>query len=239
MYLSGPGNADGHSQTPAAATVIRASATSAEELVLLDALRGGDEAAFTILVHRYHASLQRVARMYVHNPALAEEVVQDTWVGVLQGLDTFEPRATLKTWIFRILMNRARTMAQREGRSIPFSAAWDAQSADDEPAVDPSSFRSADEGGAWTGWWLSPPGDWGSTPEEVLLRSEAQTYLLAAVAELPANQREVLTLRDIEGMTSEEVCNVLGITEINQRVLLHRARAKVRQALERYIREER
>lgn len=229
----------GSSQQQGVAAPTTTRPVNLEDVALLDALRQGDETAFTTLVNRYNASLYRVARMYVHNPGLAEEVVQDTWIGVLQGLGTFEPRATLKTWIFRILMYRARTIAQREGRSIPFSAAWDVQSADDEPAVDPGQFRASEADGGWVGWWLSPPGDWGSSPEEVLLRAETQTYLKEAVTGLPPSQREVLTLRDIEGMSADEVCNILGITEINQRVLLHRARSKVRQALDRYMKQER
>lgn len=213
--------------------------TSPDDLALLQALRAGDEAAFTTLVSRYNPSLLRTALLYVHDRAVAEEVVQDTWIGVLNGIDRFEPRATLKTWIFRILINRAKTSAQREGRSIPFSATWDAQAAPDEPAVDPDRFRAADTPAAPAGWWASPPRQWSASPEEFLLAAETRAYLRQAIAALPPSQREVLTLRDIEGLMSDEICNILGITEINQRVLLHRARAKVRHALERYITQER
>ena len=205
---------------------------------LLAALRMGDEAAFIMLVKRHHASLLRLALVYSRNRAVAEEVVQDTWLGVLNHLDTFEPRASLKAWIFRILVNRAKTSAQREGRAIPFSAGWDAQEEGDEPAMPADRFQPDDPASARPGWWASPPRDWGASPEEALLASETRSYLQSAIATLPASQREVITLRDIEGLPSAEVCNILGVTEINQRVLLHRARAKVRQAVERYFSQE-
>lgn len=211
---------------------------SQEEIALLSALRSGDEAAFTTLVSRYNPSLLRTALLYVHDRAVAEEVVQDTWIGVLNGIERFEPRASLKAWIFRILINRAKTSAQREGRSIPFSATWDAQNADDDPAVDPERFWPADTPAGRAGWWASPPGEWGMSPEEFVLAAETRTRLNEAISALPPHQREVITLRDVEGLMAEEICNILGITEINQRVLLHRARAKVRQALERYFTQE-
>lgn len=216
-----------------------ASRTSQEDLALLAALRAGDEAAFTTLVRRYNPSMLRVALMYVHDRAVAEEVVQDAWLGVLRGLDSFEPRASLKTWIFRILVNRAKTSAQREGRSIPFSAASSAEDEGDEPAVAPERFRTEDSANGPAGWWSAPPGEWGRSPEELLLAAETRSYLDRAVATLPPHQREVITLRDVEGLSASEVCNILGITEMNQRVLLHRARSKVRQALERYVTQER
>jgi len=204
-----------------------------EELELLSALRRRDESAFSRLVTAHHTSLMRVARMYVGSQAVAEEVVQETWLGVLKGLDRFEGRCTLKTWIFQILVNRARTRGEREGRMIPFSAMFDAQSEPGEPAVDPSQFNEHDP--EWPGGWVSQPRDWGKTPEQSLLSREFRALVQAGIDTLPPNQKEVITLRDVQGWTSEEVCNVLGVSETNQRVLLHRARSKVRQALDRYF----
>lgn len=212
--------------------------TSAEDMALVQALRAGDEAAFASLVERYNGALLRLARMYVHDRAVAEEVVQDTWVGVLNGIDRFEPRASLKTWIFRILMNRARTSAKREGRSVPFSEAWESGSEPDEPALDPDRFMAAHAPDDPAGWWVSPPKDWGASPERAVLAAETRARVADAIATLPPQQREVITLRDVEGWSSAEVRNVLNISEINERVLLHRARSKVRQALERYFTQE-
>lgn len=212
--------------------------TSAEDMALVQALRAGDEVAFMMLVERYNGALLRLARLYVHDRAVAEEVVQDTWLGVLNGIDRFEPRASLKTWIFRILMNRARTSAKREGRSIPFSAAWESGSESDEPAVDPDRFLATDMSDEPAGGWASPPHDWGASPERAILAAETRAHVAEAIATLPPQQREVITLRDVEGWSSTEVRNVLNITEINQRVLLHRARSKVRQALECYFAQE-
>ena len=221
-------------QSQGAPVGLMAHVTSEDDLRLVESLRSGDEAAFIALVDQYHASMVRVALLYVPNRAVAEDVVQETWMGVLRGLDRFEARSSLKTWIFRILMNRAKTRAEREGRSVPFSALWDPESESDEPAVDPARFRATDP---WQGHWASPPRSWGETPEDRLLSRETAGYIRTAVEALPPSQREVITLRDIEGWTSEEVCNTLGISETNQRVLLHRARSRVRQALESYLDE--
>jgi RNA polymerase sigma-70 factor (ECF subfamily) len=163
----------------------------------------------------------------VGSRAVAEEVVQEAWVGVLKGIGSFEGRSTLKTWIFRILTNIAKTRGQREGRTIPFSAL----AADDEPAVDPDRFQGPEDRSP--GHWASPPRGWG--PEERLLGSETREVIDAAIAELPPSQAIVITMRDVDGFTSEETCNALDISETNQRVLLHRARSKVRQALEDYL----
>jgi len=196
-------------------------------------LRNRDEASFLEIVQRYHGSLVRLAQSFVNSKEVAEEVAQEAWVGVLHGIDRFEGRSSLKTWIFQILVNRARTRGEREGRMIPFSAMWDANSNPGEPAVDPSQFNDNDP--EWPGGWLNQPRNWNADPEQSLLSREFRAHAEAAIKDLPPNQREVITLRDVEGWTSEEVCNVLGISDANQRVLLHRARSKVRQALDRYL----
>lgn len=189
---------------------------------LLAALRRGDESAFAWLLDTYHTSLVRLARLYVSSAAVAEEVVQEAWLGVLTGLSSFEGRSSFKTWLYRILINRAKTRGEREGRSIPFSALGD-----EEPAVEPSRF---DQRGHWTA--PVPPND---TPEKVLLSSETTSALMRAIDELPSNYRAVVLLRDIEECSSEEACNILGVSESNQRVLLHRARARLRAALEKHL----
>ena len=195
------------------------------------ALRAGDEAAFRMLVAELHSSLVRVALVYVPSRAVAEEVVQETWVGVLRGLDRFEGRSSLKTWIFRILTNTAKTRGRREGRTIPFSSLQSPGTVP-EPAVDADRFRPDDDP-RWPGHWAAAPEE---LPEDPLVAAETRARLEAAIADLPANQRAVITLRDVQGWTSEEVCNALDVSETNQRVLLHRARSKVRAALEHYLR---
>ena len=182
------------------------------------------------LVDQLQPAMLRVARMYVSTTAVAEEVVQETWLGVLRGLQSFEGRSSLRTWIFRILTNIAKTRGQREGRSLPFaSLAGDDL---DAPAVDPSRFDSS--GGGWS----TLPDDWSGIPEDRLLGHETLDVINRAIATLPPMQAEVIRLRDALGWTSEEVRNALDLTETNQRVLLHRARAKVRGALERYLSSE-
>jgi RNA polymerase sigma-70 factor, ECF subfamily len=208
---------------------------SSEDLELLTELRAGDEKAFGRLIEAHHAAMVRLARTYVPTTAVAEEVVQDTWLAVLRGVDRFEGRSSLKTWIFRILMNQAMTRGQRERRSVPFSALFDPTKDPDEPAVDPDRFRGPGE--RWPGGWREFPKRWEGTPEDRLLSGETLTEVGKAIEALPPSQREVIILRDVEGWGSREVCNVLGITETNQRVLLHRARSKVRRALERYLDE--
>ncbi len=204
------------------------------DLRVIDALRQGDEDAFRRLVDQYHASLRRLARLYVSNRAAADEVVQDTWVGVIQGIWAFEGRSSLKTWIFRILINHAKTRAVREGRTVPFAGVGADDVGDPEAAVSPKRFHPADHPTA-AGHWMSPPRDSGSSPEGRFLSREAGEQLRKAIEALPTNQRLVLTLRDVEGCSTEEVCNALGIQETNGRVLLHRARARVRAALEPYL----
>jgi RNA polymerase sigma-70 factor (ECF subfamily) len=189
--------------------------------------------AFSMLVERYSPSMLRIASLYTPSRAVAEDVVQETWLGVLQGIDRFEGRSSLKTWIFRILTNRAKTRGQRERRSIPFSALADRESEGSEPAVDPSRFHGDDD--RFPHGWASPPTSWEDVPEDRLLSTETLSKVEEAIAKLPQMQRLVITLRDIEGWSSQEVCNFLDITETNQRVLLHRARSKVRKALEEYL----
>jgi RNA polymerase sigma-70 factor (ECF subfamily) len=196
---------------------------------ILSALKQGDEHAFVLLVERHHCLMLRVALRYVRTRAVAEEVVQETWVGVLHGLDRFEGRASLKTWIFRILTNRAISRAEREGRVLPFSSLGD----DVEPAVDPDRFRP--DGAQWAGGWKSFPE---ALPEERLLARETLALIGEAIAELPERQHLVILMRDVEGWSADEVCEALEISEANQRVLLHRARSKVRQCLEAYLEPE-
>jgi RNA polymerase sigma-70 factor (ECF subfamily) len=197
----------------------------------LRALRAGDEGAFARLLRKYGASLFRLARLYVSSPAVAEEVVQETWLAVFTGLERFEGRSSLKTWLFRILTNKAKTRGQREGRSLPFSA-FAADGDEGETAVDVDRFLGPDHHSA--GHWAAPPR---GVPEERLLAAETRGTIETAIAALPPNQRAVITLRDVEGLSAEEVCNVLVLSETNQRVLLHRARSKVRAALEQYLEE--
>jgi len=205
--------------------------TADRDAPLLPALRAGHEEAFVALVTRYHASLKRVARAYVSTDAVAEDVVQETWLAVIEGLDRFEQRASLKTWLFHILANKAKTRGVRERRIVPFASL---AGADDEPAVPPDRFQR--DGDAWPGHWAAPPRPW-EDPERRLASLEARAYLRAAIAALPATQQAVLTLRDVEGLDAEEVCGLLDVSAGNQRVLLHRARAKVRTQLERYFEE--
>jgi RNA polymerase sigma-70 factor (ECF subfamily) len=206
---------------------------SAEERELLEALRRGDEAAFVRLVETLHGSMLRLAIVHVGDRAVAEEVVQEAWLGVLQQLDRFEGRSSLKTWVLRIVSNRAKTRAVRERRTVPFSALAGGDLSAEEPAVDPDRFLPA--GHRWAGHWASPPASWREVPEELLLSQETMAEVKRAVATLPAAQRAVLVLRDVEGLTAAEACQLLGLTEGNQRVLLHRGRSKVRATLERYL----
>jgi RNA polymerase sigma-70 factor (ECF subfamily) len=210
-------------------------AVTPDESQLVRALRAGDEATFTQLVRSYHPALMRVARIYVASNAVAEEVVQETWIAVLNGIARFEGRSSLRTWIFRILANTAKTRAVREGRTIPFSSLRNPAGVP-EPAVEVDRFRDPDDA-EWPGHWLggAAPADWGSLPEERLLAGETRAVIEEAIERLPASQRAVISLRDVEGWSSGEVRNVLELSEVNQRVLLHRGRSKVRRALEDYF----
>lgn len=196
-----------------------------EEQLLLCALRARDEAAFEELLDRWHEPMLRAALAYVRTSADAEEVVQDTWLALLSGIDGFESRSSLRTWVFRILTNRARTRARREARTIPLSS------------IGPGDPESGD---AWgEGWLMSRPRTdrfvWqageGWDPHEKIAGDDLRVRIEAAIRDLPRRQREVITLRDLDGWTAEEVCEAMAISEANQRVLLHRARARVRDAL--------
>ncbi len=201
------------------------------QAAIVEALERGDESTFSDLVTEYSPSMLRVARMYVSSRAVAEEVVQEAWLGVISGIGRFEGRASLKTWIFRIVTNIAKTRGEREGRSVPFSSVG-GRDGDGETAVDPARFLDA---GRWAGHWTSAPSRWSELPEEQLVGGETVGVVEQAIAALPEVQRTVITLRDVEGWSSEEVRNALDLSETNQRVILHRARAKVRGALEGYL----
>ena len=195
------------------------------------ALRGGDERAFAALVDLHTSALLRVAMAYVPSRAVAEEVVQETWIAVMRGIDGFEGRSSLKTWIFRILTNVAMRGGSRERRSVPFAALAAAEDTG-EPSVDPDRFLPPGHE-LFPGHWAIMPTRW-PTPEEGLLAGETRTVIAEAIEALPKAQRTVLALRDVEGWSSEEVCAALEITAGNQRILLHRARTRVRAAIEEY-----
>ena len=205
----------------------------ADDTVLVERLRAGDEAAFAALVDELTPALMRMALMYVPSRAIAEEVVADTWLGVIKGIDRFEGRSALRTWIFQILLNIARTRGRREKRTLPFSALGrGGDGGDDEPAVDADRFQGRD--GVRPGWWAKPPAEWEGA--DVRLESnETRDLLLKAIADLPPRQRDVIVLRDVQGYSAEEARNILDVSETNQRVLLHRARSKVRAALEDHL----
>ena len=206
----------------------------ADDVALVAALRAGDQDAFAALVEKLYMPMLRLAMLYVPSRAVAEDVVQETWLGVLQGLNRFEGRSSLKTWIFRILTNRAKTRGEREHRSIAFSSLQPDNAETDEPTVDPQQFWPADHP-QWANGWVSYPQSWEGMPEERTLTRELRAQLEQVIAALPHNQREVITLRDIEGWSAEEACSLLNLSEANQRVLLHRARAKVRTAIDQYV----
>lgn len=202
----------------------------ADEAELLARLRGGDERAFESVVQSFYPSMIAIARGYVRSGAVAEEVVQEAWLGVLKGLDRFEGRSSLRTWVLQIVANIARTRAVREARSVPFSSVVPESA---EPAIAPERFRGSDD--PFPGHWRSYPTDWRTIPEQKLLSGETVELVQRAIAELPETQRLVITLRDVTGCSADEVCETLGVSAANQRVLLHRARARVRARLERHI----
>jgi RNA polymerase sigma-70 factor (ECF subfamily) len=196
----------------------------------LTALRRGDEYAFRALVNDYHSTLFRLALIYSPSRAIAEETVQETWLAVLRGLDGFAGRASLRTWICRILVNIARRRAGLESRSLPFSTL---DTGGEAPAISHDLFF---KDGPYVGHWNLERDEWSRMPEDRLLSQELQGVVTDAIAELPPGQREVITLRDVEGWTSSEVSDLLEIEDGHQRVLLHRARSRIRQALENYLR---
>jgi RNA polymerase sigma-70 factor (ECF subfamily) len=216
---------------PAGLAAAASARDSERDSRLLVALRAGDEEAFAALVRRHHASMKRVARMYVSTDAVAEEVVQEAWLAAIGGLERFEQRASLKTWLFHILANKAKTRGTRERRSVPFASL---ATGADAPAVAPERFQG--EGDAWPGHWATPPRPW-EDPERRLQSLEAREFLRAAIGALPDVQQAVLTLRDVEGLEADEVCRLLDLSDGNQRVILHRARARVRNELEGYFQE--
>jgi RNA polymerase sigma-70 factor (ECF subfamily) len=204
----------------------------ADDDVLVKALIARDADAFAFLMQSYHAALLRLAAQYVPSRAVAEEVVQETWVAVIEGIDRFEQRSTVKTWLFRILVNVARTRGVKEHRSIPFASADVID--DDEPAVDPRRFRRFGRHAA--GAWKRPPNVW-PDPEQQALDAEAVAVAERAIEELPPAQREVLVMRDVLGWAASDVCDALSLSDGNQRILLHRGRSRIRRALERYYDE--
>jgi RNA polymerase sigma-70 factor, ECF subfamily len=189
-----------------------------DEVDLVNRLRRGDESAFATLVERYHSQLVRLAASFVPNRAVAEEVAQDTWLAVVRGIEGFEGRSSFKTWLFRILVNRARTTGVRERRETPTPSG-------PEPAVAPDRFRP-------DGGWASPPVPWEDDIVERLVAGEVAGHVAGYLDELPANQRRVVLLRDVDDLPSDEVCRLLGISDVNQRVLLHRGRSRIRARLE-------
>jgi len=203
--------------------------TAGEERELLTRLRAGDERAFGELVDRCHATMLAVAQAHVRSRASAEEVVQEAWVGVIRGLDRFEGRSSLKTWILRIVVNTAKTRGVREARSVPFSTL----EGDGVPAVAPDRFRGPED--PYAGGWKVFPANWHRLPEETLHQRETLGVIVATISALPPAQRAVIRMRDVEGCSPEEVCAALDVSEGNQRVLLHRARSRVRAALEQHL----
>jgi RNA polymerase sigma-70 factor (ECF subfamily) len=199
-----------------------------DEVILVSALRARDELAFAWLLDHYDASMRRVARSFVSNAAVVDEVVQETWLGVIRGIDRFEGRSSVKTWIFRILMNISRSRGAREARTVPFTTQELAP--EDSPSFAPDRFQGP--GDAYPRHWLTPPQPWDEQPGARLMSVETVELVRDAIEQLPRLQRSVITLRDIEGCSGTEVCSLLELTEANQRVLLHRARARVRQVLE-------
>lgn len=203
---------------------------TADDRRIIAGLRAGDETTFVELLDTYQGSLVRVAMRYVPSRAVAEEVVQDTWIAVIEGIDRFEGRSTLKTWLYKILIYQSRARGERERRTIPMSALVDD---DSTPSVPTERFRGSDA--LWAGHWAAPPQRWDGDTEDRLLAGEARALIDAVIANMPSAQREVIVLRDLSHFSAAEVCDLLDVTESNQRVLLHRARSRVRAALELYL----
>ncbi len=208
---------------------LAATAPPSGEGSLLDALRGGDERAFASLVDQHTPAMLRLARLYVPTRAIAEEVVQETWLAVVRGLDSFEERSSLRTWIFRILLNKAKSSGVAQRRNLPLDD-LDGGEAEGPPVVDPARFA-----GLPRGYWSSPPNHWDELPEDRLLARETLAVVQRAMESLPRGQQAVFELRDLRHWTAAEVCEALEISAANQRVLLHRARARMRTAVEEYL----
>ena len=209
---------------------------AAVERVIVERLRRGDEAAFIELLDRHAASMLRLALVYCPSRAVAEEVVQDTWLVVISDLERFEGRSSLKGWIFGILANKARTRGTRERRTVPFASLAGAKEANGA-SVDADRFLSADDERE-PRHWSTPPRRWEDSPERSLASAHTTQLVREAVDGLEPTQRLVITMRDLEGWQAREVCDALAISENHQRVLLHRARAKVRAVLERHVHED-
>ncbi len=205
----------------------------ADERHLLDRLRAGDERTFEALVRRHHAALTRVARGFVSTDASAEEVAQETWLAVVTGVERFEGRSSIRTWLFTILVNRARTRGKREARSVPFSSFGERAGGEDGPVVDPDRFLPPED--RWAGHWAHPAVPWARAPEHRAIERETMRVVREAMHGLPRAQRAVIVLHDVEGCAPEQVCGLLGVSEANRRVLLHRGRTRVRAALERHF----
>ncbi len=204
--------------------------TEARDTIVVEALRRGDEPTFRAFVSRHHGGLVRVARTFVVNEAVAEEVAQDTWLAMIDGLDRFEGRSSLSTWLYAIAVNKARTRGARDARQVSF----DPQDPTDAPwrSVAPRRFEPS---GQYAGHWSEEPTDWRNLPETGLVAAETRAVIDRAIAALPVAQQAVITLRDVDGFDATEVCEIVGVSETNQRVLLHRARTRVRAALERHL----
>ena len=207
---------------------------SSSDAAVIERLLAGDETAFMMLVGQHQPAMLRLAQMYVSSRAVAEEVVQEAWIGILKGLSAFEGRASLRTWMYKIVTNVAKTRGVREGRSLPFSAL--AAGTHDDP-VDPSWFQGAED--PFPGGWKTFPDDWRGIPEDRLLGRETLDHISRALDGMPSMQAEVVRLRDVLGWSSDEVCNALDLTETNQRVLLHRGRSRIRRDLDAYLSEGR
>jgi RNA polymerase sigma-70 factor, ECF subfamily len=212
--------------------VSRPDPTTAEaaDAELIERLRARDEAAFMEIVDAWGPSMLRLARQFTPSAAVAEEVVQETWVAVLDGIGRFEGRSSLKTWVLRILVNRAKTRGARERRTVPFTSLAGEEAGGDFHAVAADRFLT--EEARWPRHWATPPSRWEAQPERALESAATLALILAAIDALPPAQRTVILLRDVEGWDGPQVSNALDITETNQRVLLHRARSKVRAVLE-------